>query len=122
MVTGMTPQARQAGLQRLVEEAEALVRWGQQHSGAATQEPPLRGALADMARLMTQDLEPDPCGSWQTAAGGARHVIVCPLWEIVRCAMGAKAKRIPVRETNVTCSICSAPHWWWMPWPARQPA
>jgi hypothetical protein len=57
------PQARQEGLPRLVEEAEALVRWVQQHSGAAPQEPPLRAALADLARIMTQDLEPDPSGS-----------------------------------------------------------
>src|SRR5262249_16414748 len=47
------PQARQAGLQRLVDEAEALVRWVQQYRGAATQAPPLRGALADLARIMT---------------------------------------------------------------------
>jgi Transposase DDE domain/Transposase domain (DUF772) len=56
------PQARQEGLQRLVEEAEALVRWVHQHSTAATQEPPLCDALADLARIMTQDLEPDPSG------------------------------------------------------------
>jgi Transposase DDE domain/Transposase domain (DUF772) len=56
------PQARQAGLQRLVDEAEALVRWVQQYSGAATQAPPLRGALEDLARIMTQDLEPEPSG------------------------------------------------------------
>ena len=57
------PPARQAGLQRLVEEAEALVRWVQQHSGSATQEPPLSGAWADLRRIITQDLEPDPAGS-----------------------------------------------------------
>ena len=54
------PQARPEGLQRLVEEAEALVRWVQQPSGVATQEPPLRDALEDIARILTQDLEPDP--------------------------------------------------------------
>ena len=57
------PQARQAGLQRLVEEAESLVRWVQQHRQTAPQEPPLSRALADIARGMTQDLEPDPSGS-----------------------------------------------------------
>ena len=57
------PQARQAGLQWLVEEAESLVRWVHQHSGDATQEPPLSGALQDLSRIMTQDLEPDPSGS-----------------------------------------------------------
>jgi hypothetical protein len=56
------PRARQAGLQRLVEEAEALGRWVHEHSGAATQEPPLSGALQDMSRIMAQDLEPDPSG------------------------------------------------------------
>jgi hypothetical protein len=56
------PQARQEGWQRRVEEAEALVRWGHQHSAEASQEPPLRDALADIARIMTQDLEPDPSG------------------------------------------------------------
>jgi hypothetical protein len=56
------PQARQEGLQRLVQEAEALVRWVQHHSGAGTQEPPLRDALEDIARIMAQDLEPDPAG------------------------------------------------------------
>jgi hypothetical protein len=56
------PHARHEALQRLVDEAEALVRWVQQHSGAATQEPPLCSALADIARIMTQDLEPDPSG------------------------------------------------------------
>jgi Transposase DDE domain len=49
-------------LQRLVEEAEALGGWGQQHRGAATQEPPLRSALAALARVMPQDLAPDPAG------------------------------------------------------------
>jgi hypothetical protein len=57
------PQARQEGLQRLVDEAESLVRWVQQHRQTATQELPLSGALADIARVMTQDLEPDPSGS-----------------------------------------------------------
>jgi hypothetical protein len=56
------PQARQEGLQRLVEETEALGRWVRHHSGAATQEPPLRDALNDMAQILTQDLEPDPVG------------------------------------------------------------
>ena len=56
------PQARQAGLQRLAEEAEALVRWVQQYSRAAAQAPPLRGALEDLAQIMTQDLEPEPSG------------------------------------------------------------
>jgi hypothetical protein len=49
-------------LQRLVEEAEALVGWGHQHSGTAIQEPPLSSALADLRQIMTQDLEPDPSG------------------------------------------------------------
>lgn len=57
------PKARQAGLQRLAEEAEALVRWGHQQSGAAPQEPPLRGTLQDLAQIMSQALEPDPVGS-----------------------------------------------------------
>ena len=56
------PQARQEGLQRLVAEAEALVRWVQHHSGAGTQKPPLSEALEDITRIMTQDLEPDPAG------------------------------------------------------------
>jgi uncharacterized protein (DUF58 family) len=56
------PQARQEGLQRLVAEAEALVRWVHQHSAEATQAPPLRDALVDIARIMTQDREPDPAG------------------------------------------------------------
>jgi hypothetical protein len=56
------PKARQAGLQRLVEEAESLVRGVHQHSGDATQEPPLSGAWQDMSRIMTQDLEPAPSG------------------------------------------------------------
>jgi hypothetical protein len=56
------PQARQQGLQRLVEEAESLGRWVQQHSGAAPQAPPVRGALEALARIMTQDLEPEPSG------------------------------------------------------------
>jgi len=59
---GDAPQARQEGWQRLGEEAEALGRWAHQHSGAAPQEPPWRDALADRARIMTQDLEPDPVG------------------------------------------------------------
>ena len=57
------PQARQEGLQRLVAEAEALVSWVHRQSAAAPQEPPLRDALADLAQIMTQDLEPDPSGS-----------------------------------------------------------
>jgi hypothetical protein len=64
------PQARQAGLQRLIDEAESLVRWVHQHSGVAIQEPPLSGALADMSRIMTQDLEPDPSGNGQRLKGG----------------------------------------------------
>jgi hypothetical protein len=56
------PRARQAGVQRLVEEAEALVRWVHEHSGVATQAPPLSGALQDLSRIMAQDLEPDPSG------------------------------------------------------------
>ena len=57
------PAARQAGLQRLVEEAEALVRWVQQHSETAIQEPSLSSAVADLTQIITQDLEPDPSGS-----------------------------------------------------------
>jgi hypothetical protein len=64
------PQARQAGLQRLVDEAESLVRWVPQPSGAATQERPLSDALADLPRLMTQDLEPDPSGHSRRLSGG----------------------------------------------------
>ena len=64
------PKARQEGLQRLVEEAEALVRWVHQHSGAATQKAPLREALQDMSRIMTQDLEPDPAGGGKRLRSG----------------------------------------------------
>jgi hypothetical protein len=64
------PKARQAGLQRLVEEAESLVRWVHQHSGDATQEPPLSGALQDISQIMTQDLEPDPSGRGQRLRRG----------------------------------------------------
>src|SRR5262245_41646114 len=56
------PPARQQGLQRLVEEAESLGRWVHQHSGAAPQAPPVCGALEDLARIMTQDLEPEFSG------------------------------------------------------------
>jgi hypothetical protein len=64
------PKARQEGLQRLVEEAESLVRWVHQHSGNATQEAPLSGALQDLTQIMTQDLEPDPSGSGQRLRRG----------------------------------------------------
>jgi hypothetical protein len=64
------PKARQEGLQRLVAEAEALVRWVHQHSGDAIQEAPLSGALHDLAQIMTQDLEPDPSGRGQRLRRG----------------------------------------------------
>jgi Transposase DDE domain/Transposase domain (DUF772) len=59
---GDDPKARQESLQRLVEEAESLVRGVHQHSSAATQEAPLSGAWQDLAQIMTQDLEPAPSG------------------------------------------------------------
>jgi hypothetical protein len=64
------PKARQAGLQRLVEEAAALVRGVPQPSGDAPQEAPLRGALQDLAQLLTQDLAPDPSGRGQQLRRG----------------------------------------------------
>jgi hypothetical protein len=91
---GDAPHARHAALPRRVAEAEALVRWGQQPSGVATQAPPLDSALAAITRLMPQDLaRPPPAVA--NGLYGARHGIVCRLWAIVRCVMGAKAQRLP---------------------------
>lgn len=56
------PQERQRGLQRLVDEAEALQRWVQSQAGDAVSKPPLEQALNDLEKVVAQDTEPDPQG------------------------------------------------------------
>jgi hypothetical protein len=89
------PQARQEALQRLVEEAEALVRWVRQYSGAATQKPPLSGALTDIAQIMTQDLEPDPSGSGRRLRRGTARDRR-PSWGDRDLRHGRKSKAPPL--------------------------
>jgi len=62
------PTARQRGLERLLNEAESLQTWVLARAGEASEKPPLDQALADLERVVGQDLEPDPNG------GGKRIV------------------------------------------------
>ena len=54
------PEARTKGLARLVSEAESLRAWVHVQAGEKSQGPPLDAALADLARVIEQDTEPDP--------------------------------------------------------------
>lgn len=54
--------AQEAGLERLLEQVEALEEWVRTHFGQEANEPPLREHLELLARLREQDLEPDPSG------------------------------------------------------------
>jgi hypothetical protein len=65
------PTERQRGLDRLVSEAEALQKWVLARAGEAAEKPPLDQALADLERVVGQDLEPDPNGGGKRIARGS---------------------------------------------------
>lgn len=60
------PEERYEALQRLVEQAERLQTWVEEHVGDDTRRPPLSDALKDLELVLTQDLEPDPDGPGTT--------------------------------------------------------
>jgi len=53
---------RSEALRRLLEEVQRLRGWLEQRLGSQLNEPPLEQALAQLERVIEQDLEPDPSG------------------------------------------------------------
>ena len=62
--------ARQAALQRLLGEVERLRTWVDAKLASAKEKPPLKDALELLARVVAQDLEPDPGGGGPRIARG----------------------------------------------------
>jgi len=67
------PEQRHHGLQQLLQQAERLSEWVQEHAQDRAQQPPLSEAMEDLVRVMEQDLEPDPDdGGMRVRRGVAR--------------------------------------------------
>lgn len=56
------PKQKAGAVATLVAQIDALETWIRAHAGDAVEEPPLKGLFALIARLRSQDLEPDPSG------------------------------------------------------------
>lgn len=67
------PLERRKGLAKLVNEASRLEAWVHARAGEKAQKPPLDQALADLDRVITQDIEPDPEGSGSRIIRGTAH-------------------------------------------------
>lgn len=52
--------ARNQALALLIQEAQALTTWVKTHAAAESERPPLEQALADLSKVIEQDIEPDP--------------------------------------------------------------
>lgn len=66
------PGEQAAALQRLLGEVAALQEWLSSRAGDKVKEAPLRDALEALARVLEQDLEPDPGGGMRIRHGVAR--------------------------------------------------
>jgi len=67
-----SPAERHEALQRLLGEADSLRVWTEKNAKQECESPPLSEALADLQRVIAQDLEPDPDGGQRVKDGVAR--------------------------------------------------
>lgn len=67
------PLERRKGLEKLVNEASRLQAWVHARAGGNAQKPPLDQALADLERVIAQDIEPDPEGGGSRIIRGTAH-------------------------------------------------
>jgi hypothetical protein len=64
---------QQRALTRLFDEVQRLRRWVQERLAEHVEQPPLKEALALVARVIEQDLEPDPNGGGPRLRRGVAH-------------------------------------------------
>ncbi len=87
--------ARQAALNRLLEQASRLEKWVEKRAGVDAERPPLKDALELMRRIVDQDTEPDPSGGGQRIKDGvAKDRVISVGDPEMRHGRKSKTKRI----------------------------